>query len=306
MLRIGEAAKNYNISNRTLRYWDDEGVLKSTRAENGYRYYDHENAMRIKQIVLLRKLKMPIADIERVFISNDLNVAIDALTSHLKSLRNESVVLDSLAVLIEKLIQHINSQKSLDQVFLYLEAQTENAFFEHRKALQILLSERNIIMSANQMSNVRIVNLPAMTVMSYRAESDTPEKDCSDVINKFVLENSLHKTSGFRHFGFNNPSPTEGSTVYGYEMWVAVPKDYAAPKPFIKKHFEGGLYASIPTNMSEIGERWQQLNNWVMNSDTYDMDMQRQWLEECIDFETFTSGDESVQQLDLLEPIKRK
>ena len=59
MLRIGEAAKTYGISNRTLRYWEDAGVLKSTRAENGYRYYDNENVVRINQIVLLRKLKMP-------------------------------------------------------------------------------------------------------------------------------------------------------------------------------------------------------------------------------------------------------
>ena len=69
MLRIGDAAKRFNISNRTLRYREDEGILKSSRAENGYRFFDDENAMRIKQIVLLRKIKMPIADIEQVFIS---------------------------------------------------------------------------------------------------------------------------------------------------------------------------------------------------------------------------------------------
>jgi len=32
-----------------------------------------------KQIVLLRKLKMSVADIERIFVSNDLDVAIDTL-----------------------------------------------------------------------------------------------------------------------------------------------------------------------------------------------------------------------------------
>ncbi len=42
------------------------------------------------------------------------------------------------------------------------------------------------------------------------------------------------------------------------------------------------------------------------HSDKYDVNSNIQWLEECIDFETFISGDENAQQLDLLEPIKLK
>lgn len=306
MLRIGEAAKMFDISNRTLRYWEEEGILNSTRTENGYRFYDDENTTRIKQIVLLRKLRMPIADIERMFISDDFNVAIDALINHLENLKQEVVVLDSLTVLIEKLIQHIKAEKSLTQVFSYLEMQEVSTFSELEDAFQILLSERNIYMLANQLKDVRIVRLPAMTVASYRAESETPEKDCFDVMNKFVLENSLHKKSGFRHFGFNNPSPSENNPVYGYEIWVAIPADFDVPKHLVKKQFEGGLYASITTKMGEIGERWKQLYNWVKNSDKYDVDFNIPWLEECIDFETFISGDENAQQLDLLEPIMLK
>lgn len=306
MLRIGEAAKMFDISNRTLRYWEEEGILNSTRMENGYRFYDDENTTRIKQIVFLRKLRMPIADIERVFISGDFDVAIDALTNHLQNLKHEVVVLDSLSVLIEKLIRHIKAEKNLAHVFSYLEMQAVSTLPELEDALQILLSERNIYMSANLLKDVRIIRLPGMTVASCRAESETPEKDCFDVMNKYVLKNSLHKKSGFRHFGFNNPSPSENSPVYGYEIWVAIPADFDVPKPLVKKQFEGGLYASITTKMGEIYERWQQLSNWVIHSDKYDADFSCQCLEECIDFETFISGDENAQQLDLLEPIKLK
>ena len=76
MLRIGEASKKYGISNRTLRYWEQAGVVKSIRADNGYRFFDSENVERINQILLLRKIKMPISDIERIFIANDDKVAI--------------------------------------------------------------------------------------------------------------------------------------------------------------------------------------------------------------------------------------
>ena len=159
-----------------------------------------------------------------------------------------------------------------------------------------------------KLDNVRIVRLPAMTVAAYRAESAAPEHDCAKVHNKFVLEHNLHKRSGFRHFGFNNPNPSEGSPVYGYEMWVTIPDDFEVPAPLEKKQFGGGLYASVPTNMNEIGERWGQLYHWCENSDKYDVDFSHQWLEECIDFEALVSGevDDSARQLDLLHPVKEK
>jgi len=55
MLRIGEAANKFNISKRALRYWEDEGLIRSIRHENEYRYYDEENIERINTIVLYRR-----------------------------------------------------------------------------------------------------------------------------------------------------------------------------------------------------------------------------------------------------------
>jgi DNA-binding transcriptional MerR regulator len=52
MLKIGEAAALYGVSNRTLRFWEDAGLLKSSRMENDYRYYDAQNLKRIEQILL--------------------------------------------------------------------------------------------------------------------------------------------------------------------------------------------------------------------------------------------------------------
>jgi len=307
MLKIGDVAKQFNISNRTLRYWEEVGILESSRMENGYRFYDQENATRIKQIVLLRKLKMPIADIEQIFMEADLSKVQEALSRHLENLKREVAIHNSLIAMIEKLIQDIMGTRSIEQVFSYLETQDEVIKPKHDLVSKIQLSERGITMSTKELSNVRIVKIPAMTIASYRAESATPENDCSKVFNKFVLENNLNKRDGYRFFGFNNPSPSEGNPVYGYEMWVTIPPNFSVPKPLIKKQFDGGLYASISTQMNEIGERWQLLNEWCKNNDKYDVDLSFQWLEECsMDFETFISDQvkDNIKQLDLLEPIK--
>lgn len=312
MLKIGDAAKRFDVSNRTLRYWEEKGILKSTRAENGYRYYDEENALRIKQIYLLRQLEMPLAKIEGIFIADDFTATMNIFSEHLENLKRKTLVDSSLAMLTENLINQMKTEKNLDEALMSLETSNKSAILEHEDALQILLSERNSPMNSKingKLENVRIVKLPSMTVAACRAESATPEEDCAKIFNKFVLENNLHKRSGYRQFGFNNPSSTEGNPIYGYEMWVSIPEDFEVPAPLERKQFSGGLYASISTYMNEIGARWQELYNWSISNEKYEPDFDFQWLEECsMDFETFISKevDDSEKQLDLLEPIKER
>jgi len=304
MLRIGEVAKKYDISNRTLRYWEDAGILKSTRLENGYRYYDEENVTRINQIVLLRRLDMPIAEIEKIFMTNDYKVAVEVLEAYLSDLDRNIQTRENLSSIIEHLIFHINQSQNMDQLFLQLANQTP---IQHT-ALQIRLPERNVVME--KLQNVRIVKLPPMTVASYCAVSVTPEEDCGKVIDPFVLENNLHQKSGFRSFGFNNPDPSEDRPEYGYETWITIPEDMEVPLPLERKKFSGGLYASISTDMNQIGERWEALGNWVAAQDKYDCAFyDLPWLEELsMDYETFISKDvpSNEKQLDILYPIKLK
>lgn len=316
LIKIGEVALRYNISNRTLRYWEEAGILTSIRLDNGYRFYDDENIARIKQIMMLRKLRVPIQDIQRIFVSNELSFAVDALQRHLEDTRHEAEELNALSIVLERLVEVAESRNNLSEVFEYLDIPNNTAILKLKSALQITLSERDNTMAENssysKIGNVRIVSLPRMVFACYRAESGTPEKDCATEVNKLILENSLHEKYGYRHLGFNNPDPQEGNPVYGYEMWVVVPEDFVVPEPFYRKEFAGGLFASVPTQMTVIGERWRQLWDWVMNNHKYEVDWNpdsdRRWLEECIDYSSFTSEetDENDKQLDLLAPIKQK
>jgi len=309
MIRIGEAAKQFGISNRTLRHWEDMGILKSTRTENDYRYYDNDNMARINQIVLLRKLKIPIADIERIFIEDDFNTSIKALNSHLENLKQDTAIYQTLITYMEELIRHIQKTHSLDDVFSYLEVQNASIDLQHESVPQIAPSKKEVSMLNERLDNVRIVRLTAMTVAAYCAVSAAPEVDCAKIFDPFVLGNGLHKKSGFRSFGFNNPDPSEDNAEYGYETWVTIPEDFNVPTPFMKKHFDGGLFASISATLNEIGERWTQLYKWCESSGKYDFDPSIQWLEELsMDYEEFISKQTSdgEKQLDLLMPIKLK
>ena len=308
MLRIGEVAKTYGISNRTLRHWEDAGVLTSERAENGYRYYNEENVARINQIVLLRRLKMPIADIERIFIADSHSVAIEVLAEYLTSLKRNAALYNSLAVIVENLLGNIAQSRCIEEVFLQL-VQNEvvpkiNPSYSTTEGMIVVNEHQN---GGQQLKNVRIMELPPMTVASYCAVSETPEVDSASVFDKFVLDNNLHKRGGYRAFGFNNPEPTEDSPIYGYELWVTIPEDFEPPAPFVKKQFGGGLYASISAQLNEIGERWGMLYEWSTQNEKYEGDFSLQWFEEQVmDYATFSSDDvpDSDKQLDLLLPIR--
>ena len=65
LVKIREVSSKYNITARALRYYEDMGILNSTRSEGStYRMYDEEAVRRIEQILILRKLNISIKDIQ--------------------------------------------------------------------------------------------------------------------------------------------------------------------------------------------------------------------------------------------------
>lgn len=73
MYKIGEFSKITNLTVKTLRYYDEENILKPSyrNEENGYRFYNHEDFDKAKQIHLLRKLDFSISEIKDVLINCD-------------------------------------------------------------------------------------------------------------------------------------------------------------------------------------------------------------------------------------------
>ena len=49
-MRIGELSERTGTSRRLLRYYEEQGLIKPRREENGYRTYDDYNVNRVTQI----------------------------------------------------------------------------------------------------------------------------------------------------------------------------------------------------------------------------------------------------------------
>ena len=173
------------------------------------------------------------------------------------------------------------------------------------KVRRVLLDQPEYTVLFRRFNEVRIIELPPMRVASYRAQSMQPENDAWDKLNQWKNDHHINQGKQARQFGFNNPNPTEDSSIYGYEVWEEVQSNVTGSDGISIKQFDGGIYAVTTATADEpyldIPRRWQQLYQWVLDSDLKPAD--HQLLEENLP--SVFDGDGKSFQLDLHFPVKK-
>lgn len=102
---INKLAKLAGVSTRTLRYYDEIGLLSPVRIRsNGYRIYGQQEIDRLQQILFYRELGMPLDDIRQIVLSKDFDGQA-ALENHLTALHAKRQQLDTLIATVKKTIQ---------------------------------------------------------------------------------------------------------------------------------------------------------------------------------------------------------
>lgn len=83
-LRIGEFAQVSDVPAKTIRYYEDVGLLPlAPRAENGYRLYDTEDVQRLRFIRNARGLGFSLGDLKEVVALRDQGEAPCRYVAHL-------------------------------------------------------------------------------------------------------------------------------------------------------------------------------------------------------------------------------
>ncbi|HBT64413.1 MAG TPA: MerR family transcriptional regulator [Ruminococcaceae bacterium] len=327
LITISEISKGLCISTRTLRYYEQIGLIMSVKKDDyAYRTYDEATVNRLQQILVLRKLRIPLKQISVILQSENTAAIIDAFRQNLSEVDDEITALSTIREIISGFITRLN--ESIHQN-IKLNLMDDTALLEAVDALTVqkipLKEEKTVedLQAASEKLNkltdrdARIVYLPPMTVAAaYVIGGENPEGASGDILNKFIADTDLIKVyPAARHFGFNNPDEGEGES-HGYERWISIPDDMEVPAPLVKKHLDGGLYAA---HMIPMGawEEWVWLHEWVSNSDHYEgrwgtIDGVCGWLEEHLNYWDWYASDvhigehDSCKQLDLLYPIKPK
>ena len=108
LIKIKDVSVKYAITARTLRYYEDIGILTSIRTEGyAHRMYDEAAIMRLKQILILRKLNISVKDIKRIFAASESVVVLEVLGKKAEDIDDEVALLYELKAIVLDFINQI-------------------------------------------------------------------------------------------------------------------------------------------------------------------------------------------------------
>jgi len=174
LIKIRDVSTKYDISARTLRYYEDMGLITSTRSDDyAYRLYDDTAVQRLEQILILRKLNISIKDIQRIFNTSGSEVVLEVLGKKVDAIDEEVSLLHELKEIVLDFIRQIEQSdfgKESDVKLLYekakeIETQLVNVDYEGNSANVNRLLEVTEKLD-NKVPDVMIVKIPPFRAMT--------------------------------------------------------------------------------------------------------------------------------------------
>lgn len=104
-LTVGEVSKLFDISVRTLHYYDEIGLLKPGQvSQSGYRYYDNEQIELLQEIIFFKELMIPLNEIKTI-LNRTRNEKAVILNKHKSLLMLKRERIDCLIEMIESIVK---------------------------------------------------------------------------------------------------------------------------------------------------------------------------------------------------------
>lgn len=173
LIKITDLTTQLDITSRSLRYYEEVGLIQSTRPQfEKYRYFDAQNVERLKQIIVLRKMEIPIKDILRIYESKDMSVLVETFVERISAIDREIGTLGELRRIVDSFlqamlkngIQHISALPLLYDTMYEEQEEAASATYEELYAVADARTEP---------LDPYIIDLPPMrTLISVHKDSD--------------------------------------------------------------------------------------------------------------------------------------
>ena len=322
---ITKVSKTYSVSTRTLRYYEQLGLLHSSKLPGySYRAYDEEALARLRQILVLRKLRISLRQIGLILETRDGRLAIEVFEQSIAQTQNEIQALETIQGVLRTFVSELDK---------LLPAPLSPKVFEQQHVVELVKALSNKTLSQKEETSmeelnrasetlekpkdIRIIFLPPMTVASCHETGENKEEVVGGAVTAFIKSRNLAEIKpDFRRIGFNNPASDQPGGSLGYEAWVSIPDEMEVPLPLVRKEFLGGLYAAHMIAFGEFQE-WGRLWEWITTNDQYEVDFTPRtnppdrkadpsFEEQLNAIHHLEDATPFGTQLDLLVPIKQK
>jgi len=268
-----QVSKSFGISTRMLRYYEQIGLLISTRREDyAYRIYDEDAIRRLQQIIILRKLQIPVKQIKAIFDSPDAVEVIKVFEQNIAEMDEQitalSTVKSILAQFVAQLQEKADVKLKLDLLndTSIISVVNSLSFSDNKLKENVKMEDLNKAgetLNRARRNLVRMVYRPTETVAKFWCEgSDPPSENAKNIMERFIRNNDLFNTKpDFKVFSHGVGSET------GSWFFVTIPDDMEVAEPFLKAPFEGGMWAVV-TVTKENNDGWAVMDEW--DSDEYE------------------------------------
>ena len=119
MYTVKQLSDMTGVTGRTLRYYDSIGLLKPSRiGNNGYRYYNEADLLRLQQVLFYREMDVPLGAICDIMSQPGFDV-LAALQSHKQALASRLQELQGLISTVDKTILHLKGNQTMKAVQLF-------------------------------------------------------------------------------------------------------------------------------------------------------------------------------------------
>ena len=112
---VTQVTKQLGITKRTLQHYEQLGLISFTKKEDyAYRMYDVATIVRIQQILVLRKLRIPLKQIAKVLRTNSATDALKMFENKLDEIDGEINALSTIRGAIESFVERLNVTAKLE------------------------------------------------------------------------------------------------------------------------------------------------------------------------------------------------
>lgn len=275
--RRRDVATKYDISARTLRYYEDMGLISSTRNDDyAYRLYDDIAIQRLEQILILRKLNVSIKDIQLIFNSAGAEVVIEVLRKKVNSIDEEVSLLHKLKKIVLDFIRQIEQadfDEESDVKLLYQKAQEIEVQIGNVNYSGNPSNVNRLLEAAEKLErepDVLIVEMPPCRMVTSGFLDDDNELDKFDEMWMRLGKRIADKINP-RDFMYHDDEQNKQVWLYMIEEWMTE----ADTEGFRIITFDGGLFAAALADSWEFGEYdrvFKGIKKWLAKQEHLELD----------------------------------
>lgn len=279
LIKIRDITSKYDLSARTLRYYEDMGLIQSIRSDDyAFRLYDEAAVKRLEQILILRKLNISIKDIQRIFNTSGSEIVLEVLGKKVGDIDEEISLLHELKEIVLEFIHQIEQAdfgKESDVKFLYekakeIKTQIVNVDYNGNP------STVNRLLAVTEKLDSKVPDIMVVRIPKFRAVTSGLATFEEIFGGGFGTWQETHGHL-FRPVIFDCPDFLYGKD--GKAAWIWAIKDEVTEEdthPYEIMEYPGGLYAvavsvdgdgESHSKVRKKTEKWLETTNFIIDDE---------------------------------------